>query len=94
MILNDMSDMNENRKGFPSVFKYTYEYGWDLKNLGYDYSNNLMNITLSSYMFKNDRLRIFITDYLRPIMVLFINKVKYLRIYYNFAVPKDYQKIN
>ena len=53
-----------------------------------------MNNTLSSYMFRNDRLRQFIEGHLGPIMVFFINKVKYLRIYYNFAVPKDYEKIN
>ena len=36
----------------------------------------------------------FLNNYLSPIMVFWVNKVKYLRIYYNFAVPKWYQKIN
>jgi hypothetical protein len=27
-------------------------------------------------------------------MVAYINAVKYIRVYYNFAVPKWYQKIN
>lgn len=82
------------RKGFPSVYKATYEYGWDLKNTGYDYTESLMRKTLSSYMFGNSRLATFIQDYLNPIMVFFVNKVKYLRIYFNYAVPKDYDKIN
>jgi len=50
--------------------------------------------SFSKYMFGNKRLSDFILLHLQPLMVFFINKVKYLRIYYNFAVPKDYQKIN
>ena len=53
-----------------------------------------MSKTLSPYMFGNERLSTFLLEHLQPIMVFFINKVKFLRIYYNFAVPKDYQKIN
>ena len=89
-----MDQLTEKRKGYPSLYKATYEDGWELKNTGYDYSQTLMNNTLSSYMFRNERLRQFIDNHFGPIMVFFINKVKYLRIYYNFAVPKDYEKIN
>lgn len=89
-----MSNLTERRTGFASLYKATYENGWDIKNTGYDYSENLMSKMLSSYMFRNERLNEFITKHLSPIMTLFINKVKFLRIYYNFAVPKDYQKIN
>ena len=52
------------------------------------------NIYFSNYMFRNARLGSFIEFYLKPIMTFWINKVKYLRIFYNFGVPKDYQKIN
>jgi len=89
-----MNQLTEKRRGFESPYKTTYEYNWDLKYLGFDYSEQLMNKTLSPYMFQNERLSTFINGYLRPIMVFFINRVKFLRIYYNFAVPKDYQKIN
>lgn len=89
-----MDQFEEKRKGYPSLYKVTYESDWELKNLGYDYSENFMSRMLSSYMFRNERLNTFITNHLGPIMVFFINKVKYLRIYYNFAVPKDYEKIN
>jgi len=88
-----MNYLIEKKKGFDSVYKAAYEYGWDIKNTGYDYSETLMKNTLSSYMFRNERLNTFISNHLNPIMVFFINRVKYLRIYYNFAVPKDYQKI-
>jgi hypothetical protein len=82
------------RKGFPSRYKVTYENGWDLKNTGYDYNNILLRRTLSNYLFKNPNLSTFLTERLNPIMTFFINKVKYVRIFYNYAVPKDYQKIN
>jgi hypothetical protein len=89
-----MNILTDKRKGFDSLYKVTYETGWELKNTGHDYSKNFMNNMMSSYMFRNKTLSTFVTDHLGPIMVFFINKVKFLRIYYNFAVPKDYQKIN
>jgi len=89
-----MIPLEERRKGFESPYKAMYESGWELKNTGYDYSETLMKNTLSKYMFGNARLANFIVTQLQPIIVFFINKVKYLRVYYNFAVPKDYQKIN
>ena len=49
---------------------------------------------MGKQMFRNRHLAEFLDDYLSPIMLFYINKVKYLRIYYNFAVPKWYQKIN
>lgn len=89
-----MDTLSNRRKGFNSLYKITYESDWDIKNTGYDYSEKLMPNMVSSYMFRNNRLSTFIANHLNPIMVYFINRVKYLRIYYNFAVPKDYEKIN
>jgi len=89
-----MATEKNDRTGFPSLYRATYERGWDLKNLGFDYTLNLLKNTMSSYMFKNPHLSKFLSNYLSPIMVFYISKVKYLRIYYNFAVPKWYQKIN
>ena len=89
-----MATVKDKRTGFPSLYRATYEEGWVLKNTGYDYSKSLLNITMSKYMFKNKHIREFLENYLTPIMVFYINKVKYVRIFYNFAVPKWYQKIN
>tara|TARA_B100000900_G_C20597852_1_gene724161 strand:+ start:356 stop:625 length:270 start_codon:yes stop_codon:yes gene_type:complete len=89
-----MATVKNNRTGFPSLYRATYERGWQLKNTGYDYSKTLLNITMSKYMFRNIHLGKFLSDYLNPIMVFYVNKVKYLRIYFNFAVPKWYEKIN
>ena len=89
-----MATAKNNRTGFPSLYRATYENGWDLKNTGYDYAPKLLKNSMSSYMFRNRHLSDFLTGYLNPIMVFYINRVKYLRIYFNFAVPKWYQKIN
>lgn len=89
-----MTNLTERRKGMPSVYKATYENGWELKNLGYDYGSNLLKKTLSNYMFRNNRLSTFLENHLQPIMVFWINRVKFIRIYFNFGVPKDYDKIN
>jgi|TARA_R110002153_G_scaffold19518_1_gene67260 hypothetical protein len=89
-----MATVKNNRTGFPSLYKATYEEGWQLKNTGYDYSKTLLNNSMSKYMFRNRHLKVFLEDYLNPIMVFYVNRVKYLRVYFNFAVPKWYQKIN
>jgi hypothetical protein len=89
-----MPGIQDRRVGFPSPYRKTYEQGWELKNLGYDYGETLMKRTLSSYMFRNPNVAEFLTNHLQPIMVAYINAVKYIRVYYNFAVPKWYQKIN
>tara|TARA_R110001599_G_scaffold75912_1_gene207898 strand:- start:891 stop:1154 length:264 start_codon:yes stop_codon:yes gene_type:complete len=85
---------NNRRIGFPSPYKVTYEKGWELKNQGYDYGSNLLERTMSTYMFTNPNTKEFLIQYLQPILVTYINAVKYIKIYYNFAVPKWYQKIN
>jgi len=87
-------ESKKDRTGFPSLYKATYEEGWELKNLGYDYTDTLLRNSLSGYLFKNPTLRNFLENYLNPIMIFYINRVKYLRIFFNFAVPKDYDKIN
>ena len=89
-----MATVKNDSTGFPSLYRATYENGWDLKNTGYNYAPDLLKNSMSSYMLRNRHLSKFLTDYLNPIMVFYINRVKYLRIYFNFAVPKWYQKIN
>ena len=89
-----MATVKDNNTGYPSLYRATREEGWVTKNTGFDYADNLLRNTMSSYMFQNPNLREFLERYLNPIMVFYINRVKYLRIYFNYAVPKWYQKIN
>lgn len=84
----------EKRRGFKSRIDIAERYGWELKNTGFDYNENLLSRTMSKYMFNNPNLKEFLNKYLNPIMVKYINSVKYIRIYFNYIVPKDYDKIN
>ena len=43
-----MATGKNNNTGFPSLYRATYEEGWELKNTGYDYSKTLLNIEESS----------------------------------------------
>ena len=84
----------DRRTGFPSLYRESYEHWDDLKNLGYNYADNLLKRTMSPMMLKNPNLRKFLLSYLQPILVKYINWVKYVRTYTNFAVRKGYEKIN
>ena len=90
-----MVDEGQNRRvGFPSLYNFSTEYWWNIREDSFDYGKDLFKVSMSNYMFRNPHLSNFILHYLQPIMVKYINTVKYLRIYFNFAVPKDYQKID
>ena len=90
-----MVDEGQDRRvGFPSLYQFSTEYWWHLKNEGFDYGDKLFERTMSGNMFRNPNLATFLVRYVQPIMVKYINTVKFLRIYYNYAVPKYYQKIN
>ena len=80
-------------KGFPSFYDFMDEYGWETKNNGFDYENNLMQVSTSSYLQKNPTMRQFF-PYLNKLMSHLINSVKYLRNFNNYAVKKDYKRIN
>ena len=64
-----MATVKDTNTGYPSLYRATYEEGWELKNTGYDYSKNLLNNTMSTYMFGNTHIKKFLEDYLTPIMV-------------------------
>jgi len=64
-----------------------------LLNEGFDYSNVLMQKTLSNYLFRNENISGFIT-YINDIMVNLIESVKIVRVFQNFTVNKNYKKIN
>lgn len=81
-------------KGFEDPLKDKYTYCDDIKNLGADYSNNLIENNVSHLMFYNIHVQNFIKMFVEPYMVKLVNAVKFIRIYYNIAVNKNYKKIN
>lgn len=82
-----------NYKGFDSFYTELNEIGWETKNEGYKYENTLFERNTSRYLQKNSMMRSFF-PYLNALMSNLINSVKYLRNFNNYAVRKDYKRID
>lgn len=80
-------------KGFDSIYDTLNECEWVTKNEGFKYENSLMERNVSPYLQKNSNMRTFF-PYLNKIMSHLINSVKYLRNFNNYAVRKDYKRID
>ena len=80
-------------KGFPSLYDTVSESGWETKNDGFKYDDCLMEINTSKYLQRNPTMRGFF-PHLNKLMSHLINSVKYLRNFNNYAVRKDYMRIN
>ena len=80
-------------KDFDSIYQQLDEYGWETKNEGYKYENTLFEISTSRYLKGNTTMTSFF-PYLNKLMSHLINAVKYLRNFNNYAVRKDYKRID
>lgn len=80
-------------KGFDSIYDEINESRWETKNEGYKYEENLMENNTSKYLQRNPNMRGFF-PYLNVLMSHLINSVKYLRNFNNYAVRKDYKRID
>ncbi len=80
-------------KGFDSIYDKINESRWETKNEGYKYEETLMEDNTSKYLQKNPNIRLFF-PYLNRLMSHLINSVKYLRNFNNYAVRKDYKRID
>ena len=94
MDTSNNSDLNILKyKGFKSFYDMVDEDKWETKHEGFNYEKKLMQISTSSYMTKNPIVKSFY-KHLNRIMVNLIDSVKYLRNFNNYAVKKDYKRIN
>ena len=82
-----------NYKGFDSIYDQINEDRWKTKNEGYKYENTLFEDNTSKYLQKNPNMREMF-PHLNKIMSHLINSVKYLRVFNNYAVRKDYKRID
>lgn len=80
-------------KGFDSFYTIFDECRWETKNEGFKYEDTLMERSTSKYLQKNPNMRTFF-PYLNKLMSHLINSVKYLRNFNNYAVRKDYKRID
>lgn len=88
------NDLNIIRyKGFPSIYDQIDEAGWETRNDGYSYEDDLFENNTSGYLQKNPNMRQIFPFFNRMVSHL-INSVKYLRNFNNYGVRKDYKRIN
>ena len=80
-------------KGFSSIYDVINENRWETKNEGYKYEDKLMENNTSSYLQKNPNMREMF-PFLNRIMSHLINSVKYLRNFNNYAIRKEYKRID
>ena len=80
-------------KGFDSIYENFETDRWMLKNEGYKYENSLLEDNTSSYFMNNSNM-VGMFPYLNKILAHLINSVKYLRVFNNYSVKKNYKKIN
>ena len=76
-----------------SLYKLTLEYKQELLYTGFDYEGVIINKVSSKYLFQNKNLSQFISK-LNDSFFNLIESVKYIRIFINYTVPKDYKYIN
>ena len=80
-------------KGFDSIYEAVETDRWVLKNEGYKYEDTLIEDNISSYFMNNTNM-VSMFPYLNKILAYLINSVKYLRVFNNYSVKKNYKKIN
>ena len=64
-----------------------------LKNTGYDYEGKIFQKTMSPLIFMDPTRRDILSAYEKMIFFL-VEKVKAIKTFYNYTVPKDYKNLN
>lgn len=64
-----------------------------LKNTGFNYEGKIFEKSMSQYLFRDDNRRDILLNYEKLIHFL-VQKVKMIKTFYNYTVPRDYKHIN
>lgn len=64
-----------------------------VKNTGFDYEGHIFEKTMSPYLFADPNRRDILSSYEKIIFFL-VEKVKMIKTFYNYTVPKDYRNLN
>jgi hypothetical protein len=84
--------MLEQKSHINELFKIKHKHD-NLKNIAYNYENDLLNKTLSPVLFKNNNLNDYLKQ-LQTLIVLRIDSVSLVRNKFNHIVCKYYNKYN
>jgi len=63
------------------------------QNTGFDYQGKIFQRTLSPFIMSEDKRAGILTSFETMIYFL-VEKVKYIKTFYNYTVPKDYKNLN
>lgn len=64
-----------------------------MKNTGYDYQGKIFQKTMSPYIMRDPNRQSILGELEKSVYFL-IEKVKYVKTFFNYTVPKDYKKLN
>jgi len=76
-----------------SLYEKAYTRMTRLKNTGFQYEGKIFEKTMSPYLFNDPKRRDILLEYEKMVFFL-IEKVKYIKTFFNYTVPKDYRNLN
>jgi len=76
-----------------SLYQATESRVEKINNLGFNYEGKILRRTLSNYLYR-DSARAGFLDQFERILFFLVEKVKTIKTYYNYTIPKDYRKFN
>lgn len=76
-----------------SLYNFAENRMTRVKNTGFDYEGKIFQRTMSPYLFNDDTRKGILLEYEKLIYFL-VEKVKSIKTFYNYTVPRDYKNIN
>ena len=76
-----------------SLYDKVYNRLTIIKNTGFNYEGRIFEKTMSPYLFADPNRKDILTNYEKIIFFL-IEKVKMIKTFYNYTVPKNYRNLN
>jgi hypothetical protein len=64
-----------------------------LKNTGFDYQGKIFEKSISPYIMGEAKRREILNEF-EKLIYFMIEKVKYIKTFYNYTVDKDYNRLN
>lgn len=76
-----------------SLYDFATDRMTRVKNTGFDYEGKIFQRSMSPYLFNDDTRKGILLEFEKMIFFL-VEKVKSIKTFYNYTVPRDYTKIN
>jgi hypothetical protein len=76
-----------------SLYEFAHSRMTRLKNTGYNYEGKIFEKTMSPMIFMDPTRKDILSAY-EKIVFFLVEKVKSIKAFYNYTVPKDYKNLN